>query len=221
MKQGKLKIKVCGMCDVENIKVITQLQPDYIGFIFYEKSPRFVFGNPNFQLSTFNFQLTKKVGVFVNESVEKMCETAQKYKLDVLQLHGGETPVQCLQVQEEFSIIKAFSIAGADDFQQTADYEGCCDYFLFDTKTSPSFNPSPQERVVYGGSGVKFDWQLLEHYQGKTPFFLSGGIDMDDVPVINKIAHPQLFGVDINSRFEISPGIKDIEKVRQFIESIK
>ncbi len=193
------------MRDAENIKAIVELQPYYMGFIFYEKSPRFVetgrAPSPSKDIKT--------VGVFVNESVEKMREKAQKYNLDALQLHGNETPLQCCSLQDEFTVIKAFSIAEATDFEQTADYEGCCDYFLFDTKTP-----------VHGGSGTKFDWLLLDNYKGKTPFFLSGGIDLDDVPAIRKIKHPQFFGVDINSRFETNPGIKDIEKVKQFIQQI-
>ncbi len=212
------------MRDTENIKAIAELQPDYMGFIFYEKSPRAV------EVGVWSLSLSKcapsppkeikTVGVFVNESVEKMRETAQKYKLYALQLHGGETPLQCCSLQDEFTVIKAFSIAGAEDFQQTEAYEGCCDYFLFDTKTHTTPNPSPQERVVYGGSGTKFDWSLLDNYKGKTPFFLSGGIDLDDVTAIKKIKHPQFFGVDINSRFETNPGMKDIEKVKQFIQEI-
>lgn len=204
--RGRLQIKVCGMRDSQNIQSVAALQPDYLGFIFYAKSPRYAASVDKTVLTSLP-QSIKKVGVFVNESVEQMRKTAEEYGLDVLQLHGGETPLQCLQLSEEgYTIFKVFSIAEAADFEYLEEYEGSCDYFLFDTKT-------PQ----HGGSGQKFDWSLLDNYKGETPFFLSGGIDLDDAEAIKNIQHPKFVAVDINSRFEIEPALKDVEKVRKLI----
>ena len=202
----KLKVKVCGMREAQNISEIAALQPDYLGFIFYEKSPRFALGNPDFSLSTCQIPTVQKVAVFVNESVEKMRETADRYGIAALQLHGSETPEQCRQLRENFTVIKAFSVAEPKDFEAVQAFSDCCDFFLFDTKTQQ-----------YGGSGKKFDWRLLEKYQGATPFFLSGGIDLSDVAAIAQLAHPQLWAVDVNSRFELRAGVKDVEKVKQLI----
>jgi phosphoribosylanthranilate isomerase len=198
------------MRDSPNIEQVAALQPDYLGFIFYPKSPRYAASVDKTVLAALP-SIIKKVGVFVNESVEQMRQTALEYGLDALQLHGGETPLQCLQLREEgFIVFKAFSIAEESDFEILEDYAGCCDYFLFDTKT-------PQ----HGGSGQKFDWNLLDRYQGSTPFFLSGGIDLDDVEAIRDIKHPQFVAVDINSRFELEPALKDVSKLEQFFDKIK
>jgi phosphoribosylanthranilate isomerase len=204
-----MKIKVCGMRDSENIQAVAALKPDYLGFIFYEKSPRYVATVDKAVLATLPVSI-QKVGVFVNESVEVMRQTAQEYALDVLQLHGGETPLQCLQLSGEgYTIFKAFPISESVDFESLDAYDGCCDYFLFDTKT-------PQ----HGGSGQKFDWSLLDNYKGETPFFLSGGIDLDDTEAIKQISHPKFIAVDVNSKFEIEPGLKDVAKLTQFISTL-
>ncbi len=206
---GKLQIKVCGMRNAQNIQDLANLKPNYIGFIFYPKSPRYA---PNLDAQAVSAipATIQKVGVFVNETTEVMHEKALIYGLDVLQLHGKETPAQCLQLQEEgFTIFKAFPIAEANDLKNTNGYEGCCDFFLFDTKT-------PE----HGGSGQKFDWRILEKYSGKTPFFLSGGIDLEDAEAINNISHPKCYGIDINSKFETAPGLKDINKLKSFIKRV-
>lgn len=204
-----MKIKVCGMRDSENIQAVAALMPDYLGFIFYEKSPRYAATVDKLLLASLPASI-QKVGVFVNESVEVMRQTAQEYGLNALQLHGGETPLQCLQLREEgYLLFKAFSIAEASDFDILEDYDGCCDYFLFDTKT-------PQ----HGGSGQKFDWTLLDNYEGETPFFLSGGIDLDDTEAIKQISHPKFVAVDVNSKFEIEPGLKDVATLAQFISTL-
>lgn len=205
----QLKIKVCGMRNSQNILELAKLKPDYIGFIFYAKSPRYAASLDKAVLALLPASI-KKVGIFVNESVEIMLETATKYSLNALQLHGNETAIECLHLREkDYTIIKAFSIEEAIDFEKLTDYEGACDYFLFDTKT-------PQ----HGGSGLKFDWSLLENYKGNTPFFLSGGIGLDDVEAIKQITHPQFVAIDINSKFETEPGFKDIEKVKTFKERL-
>ena len=164
----------------------------------------------NYHLSTVNRQL-KRVGVFVNATPEYMIETANLYKLDYLQLHGNESPDTCYALQKRgYAIIKAFSIASADDLTSTTEYEGRTDYFLFDTKCNS-----------YGGSGKQFDWSVLASYKGNTPFLLSGGIAPDSVDAVRNFRHPQLAGIDLNSGFETEPGMKDAEKIKTFIDKIK
>jgi phosphoribosylanthranilate isomerase len=138
-------------------------------------------------------------------------EICQNWKLDVAQLHGNESPQYCSQIKDSgITVFKAFSVDESFDFATLKAYSGVCDYFLFDTKGR-----------LPGGTGQKFNWQLLENYRGDVPFFLSGGIDPDDVDAIRDFQHPQLFGIDINSCFEISPGIKDAGKVNKFIDEIR
>ncbi|MDR0873190.1 MAG: phosphoribosylanthranilate isomerase [Prevotellaceae bacterium] len=207
------------MKNPQNIQDLVKLNPDFIGFIFYEKSPRFC--GKELQNLDFVPKNIKKIGVFVNESTDKILEIAKKYGLDGVQLHGNETPEMCKTIKaQHFLCIKAFSIAESADFAQTKAYEGVADYFLFDTKTHLTPNPSPQERGVYGGSGQKFDWAILNDYQGNTPFLLSGGISADDAGNIRKITHPLFFGIDINSKFEIEAGVKNVELIKMFIEKV-
>jgi len=205
-----LKIKVCGMKHPDNIKELNKLPVDYMGLIFYEKSPRYAgVLNPS-DLDESLGTDKKKVGVFVNSDTDFILQIANKYSLDAIQLHGSETPEQTKELAKHKTVFKAFSISEITDFEKVADYEDCADYFLFDTKT-------PQ----YGGSGQKFDWSILKHYKGSTPFWLSGGISVEDAKEIKSISHPKLFGVDINSRFEIEPGLKDIQLLKQFIKEIR
>jgi phosphoribosylanthranilate isomerase len=209
-----MKIKVCGMKHPQNIQDLIEHNPDFVGFIFYEKSPRYFNG----KLQIVNCKLTKKIGVFVNENIEKILETALKHKLDGIQLHGQEIPEDCQKIKEKgFLTIKAFNVENENDFEQTKPYENAVDFFLFDTRLPPA----PSERGgVCGGTGVKFDWKILEHYKGEKPFFLSGGIGEHDAEEIKKLHLPKLYAVDINSRFETEPGLKDIEKVKRFIKSL-
>ncbi len=201
-------IKVCGMRDPQNIQEVTALKVDWIGLIFFTGSPRRIMDNE--QLAIVHCPL-KKVGVFVNASFEELIETAAFFKLDYLQLHGNETPDDCHALQKRgYSLIKAFQIATANDLEQTADYEGRVNYFLFDTKNSS-----------YGGSGKQFDWSVLDAYQGKTPFLLSGGIRPESAKAIHSFQHPRLAGIDLNSGFEIKPGLKDIGKLKEFLKEIQ
>lgn len=206
-----LLIKVCGLREPENIKQVVQLQPNLVGFIFYPNSPRFVN-----KLDTNTLQQIpkhiKKIGVFVNEDLENMLTYVHKYDLDGVQLHGTENLSLCKKIKEEIGIlvIKAFSIMSEDNFRVTKEYEKVCDYFLFDTKTD-----------VYGGSGQKFNWNILSCYQGEKEFILSGGISLEDVKSILKINHPKMTGIDVNSKFEIKPGLKNVEQLRVFINEIK
>jgi phosphoribosylanthranilate isomerase len=215
-------IKVCGMRNPENIREVEGLGIDWMGLIFFAGSPRKIMDNgqwtmdncdkrySNCQLSIVNCQL-KRVGVFVNASLEEMMETATTFQLDYLQLHGNETPEDCHALQKRgYSLIKAFSVATADDLERTSSYEGRVDYFLFDTKCDN-----------YGGSGKQFDWSVLEAYTGETPFLLSGGLRPESAGAIRSFHHPRLAGIDLNSGFEIEPGLKDVEKLKRFIHDIK
>ena len=201
----RLLIKICGMTDGENIRQAEQLGVDMIGFIFYPKSPRCVC-----ELPSYLPERAKRVGVFVNESKEHVRVMADRFGLYYLQLHGNESPAYCRSLRSDgLRLMKAFSIASAKDLAVTAAYEGLCDYYLFDTKT---------ER--YGGSGHPFDWSLLGRYAGRTPFLLSGGINPFSARAIGSLRHPLLAGIDLNSRFETAPGLKDIGRIGQFLESL-
>ncbi|MDP3912373.1 MAG: phosphoribosylanthranilate isomerase [Bacteroidota bacterium] len=206
-----MKIKVCGMRDPENISGVVAALPDYLGFIFYPKSKRFVGLEPSPEMLAEIPDSVKKVGVFVDESPEEVFEISKNWKLDVVQLHGQETPEYCLQIRNSGIIVfKAFPVDESFDFETLRNYSGVCDYFLFDTKGN-----------LPGGTGQKFNWQLLESYKLDVPFFLSGGIGPDDLNTIRDFSHPQLFGIDINSGFEISPALKDVEKMKKFIAEIR
>ena len=211
MKREELVIKVCGMREAENIREVEALGINWMGLIFWPKSSRYVSEMPDYLP-----QDVKRVGVFVNEDLDTVKKKADDYALNLIQLHGSESPdyVRALKAPSSInpltsSIIKAFNIATADDFEQTKDYEGLVDYFLFDTK-GPSV----------GGNGVQFDWDVLKDYHGKTPFLLSGGIGPDDAERIHAFHHLQCIGIDLNSRFELSPGLKDINKLKTFIQAL-
>ncbi len=194
----------------ENIKAIAELKPNLMGFIFYPKSPRYAEPLDVETLSSLP-QNIKKIGVFVNEDLQRILTLVYKYKLDGVQLHGSENAEICKQLKDTgLLVLKAFPIAEAYNFKVTGNYEGVCDYFLFDTKTD-----------AFGGSGVKFDWTILDEYQGETPFLLSGGIAADDVEAISKIKHPKFAGIDLNSKFEISPGLKNVELLEGFLKQLK
>jgi len=201
-----MKIKVCGINSVDNLKEILSLPVDYTGFIFYPKSPRFA-GNLDISGVVFPENISK-VGVFVNENINTILNYQVKLQLDYIQLHGEESPEFCEQLAEKgCQIIKAFSIATPDDLSKTSAYENRCQFFLFDTKTP-----------LYGGSGKQFDWSILKNYTGKTPFFLSGGIGLNDIDRVRAFTHPALHALDLNSKFELSPGIKDIKQLKKFIK---
>jgi len=204
-----LAIKICGMKFPENILAVAALRPDFMGFIFYPKSPRYA---EPLDIETINSipKSIKKIGVFVNESLENILTVVYKYNLDGVQLHGSENVEICRKLKDTgLLVLKAFPIADAYNFNVTKTYEGACDYFLFDTKTE-----------AYGGSGVKFDWQILNKYKGQTPFLLSGGIAADDSEAILKIEHPKFAGIDLNSKFEISPGFKNVKLLNKFLQAL-
>ena len=227
-------VKVCGMRDAENIreveKLSTLLSPlpkedsslfplhssllFWLGFIFWPRSSRYVSERPAYLP-----QKTKRVGVFVDEEIEQVRHIAEEFALDIIQLHGTESPEYIRALHAAFSadtrsaaipsVIKAFNIATKEDFEATKPYEGIADYFLFDTKGKS-----------VGGNGEKFDWSVLADYVGETPFLLSGGIGPDDAARIKAFHHPRCIGIDLNSRFECSPGVKDIQKLSTFLKNV-
>jgi phosphoribosylanthranilate isomerase len=201
-------IKVCGLTDSENIRAIANLAVDMLGFIFYPQSSRYVVGRTPATIIKHLPVEQIKVGVFVNETFENMMKTAEDYGLQALQLHGNETPETCSALRGQFKVLKAFSVLSHLDMEQTKNYENTCHYFLFDTK-----GPS------HGGNGVPFNWNILEAYSGDTPFMLSGGISAGDAYKISQIKHPKLAGIDLNSCFETSPGIKNPVLLEQFIKA--
>ena len=193
-------IKVCGMRSAENIREVEALGIDMMGFIFWPKSSRYVSKRPAYLP-----QKCKRVGVFVNEDIENIMKIADDYALDFIQLHGHESIEEVKKLKDR-KIIKAFNIATKEDLDATTPYANLVDFFLFDTK-GPSV----------GGNGEKFDWSILNAYNGDMPFLLSGGIGPEDAERIKSFNHPKCIGIDLNSRFEIEPGIKDIVKLKTFL----
>ena len=205
-----MNIKVCGMRDSSNIATLCTVPINYIGFIFYAKSGRFVGEDFDTLISRSIPSHIKKVGVFVNASETYINSKIERYNLDCIQLHGDESPDFCKTfANKTIEIIKTFGIDESFDFDKLLDYETLCDYFLFDTKTP-----------LHGGAGRKFDWTILQKYKGSKPFFLSGGITIDDVDTIKSIKGLPVLCIDINSKFEISEAFKDIEKVKLFLSTL-
>ena len=193
------------MRDAENIRAVEALGVDWMGFILWEHSSRYVS-----QLPAYLPEKAKRVGVFVDAPLEVISQKAEVFGLDIVQLHGSEPPTFLRELRavlgDRIAIVKAFNIATRDDLQLTNAYEGLADYFLFDTKAQ-----------LVGGNGTKFDWSVLAHYDGTTPFLLSGGIGPDDANRVRAFCHPQLAGIDLNSRFEVAPAMKNVELIKQFL----
>ena len=204
MSRSELIIKVCGMREEQNISDLEKLDIDWMGMIFWSGSKRYV-SRPPSRLP----QRVKKVGVFVDASLDDIRQHVSDYQLDIIQLHGHETPA-FLEALKPLTLIKAFNIADASDLEKTKAYEGIADYFLFDTKGK-----------IVGGNGEKFDWTVLTAYEGATPFLLSGGIGPDDVQKVKQFHHHKCIGIDLNSRFESAPGLKDIVQLQTFIKQIR
>lgn len=203
-------IKVCGMREAANIEEVKQLKPDFMGLIFYPKSSRFVGEEPTEAQAT-GFAPAKKVGVFVNNTTEYIMEKVEKFHLDMVQLHGNESPEQCKELTGKgIEVIKAFSIMTVEDIKKVSLYDGCTKYNLIDTKTPK-----------VGGSGNKFDWSILDHYPSTTPFLLSGGLDEGDEEAIKALENPALVGVDLNSKFETAPALKDAKKLERFFRKLR
>ncbi len=201
-----MKVKVCGMKDTENIKAVLALQPDYMGFIFYKASPRYV--GSAFAMSAIDFKNTKKIGVFVNENLNVVKRLIEKYQLDGVQLHGNESPNYCTELKGKTEVIKAIAIENTLAKGELDIYYNSIHYFLFDTKSK-----------VYGGSGQTFNWQLLNDIQH--PYFLSGGISNAILENTTLPKHKHLIALDVNSQYEITAGLKDIEKLKTLFENKK
>lgn len=224
-----MKIKVCGMRDPENIHAVKELGIDFLGLIFWPKSSRYVkditvrAGNipdipTELGMTKSQERQPATVGVFVNEMPQTVVTHAYNYKLDYIQLHGEESPTYIdnlkrtliPDIMPEIKVIKALSIREADDVKRWRQYKDHTDLILFDTKCD-----------CVGGSGKQFDWSVLEGYDGDIPFLLSGGIGPEDAERVKRFSHPMCIGIDINSRFEIAPAMKDISKLRTFINEIQ
>ncbi len=210
LERAGVKLKICGMKYPDNILEVGSLLPDYMGFIFWEQSARYFDGT----MPTLP-QSTKKTGVFVNASQEEIGSKVTQYDLQAVQLHGQESVAFCKELKEHFGnaieIIKVFSVDSAFDFDQLKPFETVCDYFLFDTKGK-----------LPGGNGTTFDWKVLENYSSKKPFFLSGGIGLDEIDLVKQILKTDLplFAIDLNSKFEIEPGLKNTKLLSSFKQKI-
>nr|WP_302198130.1 phosphoribosylanthranilate isomerase [uncultured Prevotella sp.] len=216
-------IKVCGMRDADNIRDISALGVDLIGLIFYPPSPRYVqqFSSGAGIIPDYAPDMGKtplRVGVFVDDMPQNIVTRVYNYKLDYIQLHGNE-PRETLEnlratidpdIKPKIKIIKAISVSSAEDIKKYKEYVGAADLFLFDTKCK-----------TVGGCGEQFDWQVLQAYDGDVPFLLSGGIGPDDAERIKNFHHPKCIGIDLNSKFEIEPALKDVEKLKQFLVKVK
>jgi phosphoribosylanthranilate isomerase len=204
-----MKIKVCGLKYPDNFREVSKLKPDYIGFICYKGTPRFIGDLPAAEVAKLPHKIIK-TGVFVNETMDRIEELIDTYGFDAIQLHGSEGADLCGAFKGKVIVIKAFGISKDFNFDSLHQYVGDVDYFLFDTKTSK-----------HGGSGETFDWSLLDQYKLDIPFFLSGGISLDNLNEVKNIGHPQFYGVDLNSKFEMEPGLKDIDKLRTALEILR
>ena len=206
-----MKIKVCGMHNPSNIEDLVMLSPDYIGFIFYPKSKRFIGNQISDDIQALIPVYIQKVGVFVDEPFESLLEKFRNNKLDMIQLHGSELPGYCERLKKlDIRVIKVFNISSDFNFETVKPYQHFCDYFLFDTAGE-----------LPGGTGTKFNWEKLDQYTGEKPYFLSGGIQPSDAKKIKSLTDRKLHAIDINSGFEIEPGLKDIPKLEKFIEEIR
>ncbi|MBK6938381.1 MAG: phosphoribosylanthranilate isomerase [Chitinophagaceae bacterium] len=208
-----MNIKVCGITEMKQLQQLDGLDVDFAGLIFYKDSPRSVGDKlPKKEVKKADFDL-KKVGVFVNPELIDVLDAIDDYGLEVVQLHGDESPEMCDDLSSEVEVIKAFRITGDENIDElVAPYDAVCDYYLFDTGGL---------KESFGGTGQQFDWSILNKAKIEKPFFLSGGISVEDTARLKTFKHPDLFGVDINSRFEKEPGVKDMSKVLQFKQAMK
>jgi phosphoribosylanthranilate isomerase len=202
-----LKLKVCGMRNRENIIALSKVKPEFIGFIFHEKSSRNISDN----LIQNTPDSIIRVGVFVDKNIDFILDKIKLHNLNCVQLHGKESTEFCAEIKKlGVDVIKAFNISEKFNFSALKDYEETCNYFLFDAAGKNA-----------GGNGIVFNWALISNYTGRTPFLLSGGIDETMTKTIKELKHPLLVGVDINSGFETKPAVKNITAVKKFSDSIK
>ena len=211
-----MRIKVCGMTSTEQVLQLDEMGVEFAGFIFYPKSPRYVYRfMPRPEIKKIKGKGINKVGVFVNATVDEVLQAVDDCGLYLVQLHGDETPKYCEKIADYVTVVKAFRLREDDNvLWKVKDYVDIADMFLFDT-----------EGAGYGGTGKKFDWNVLKGLNIGKPFFLSGGIEPADTEKLKEFAKEpvakDLFSIDVNSRFEISPGIKDMDKLREFIATVK
>jgi len=203
-------IKVCGMRDADNIRAVDALSVDWLGFIFWSRSSRYVDSRPSYLPLK-----AKRMGVFVDATADDVQQHIIDYGLQGIQLHGHESidyirALRSSAIMHNVRLVKAVSVAGKNDIEACMAYENIVDSFLFDTKCSS-----------VGGSGQQFDWSVLNHYRGSTPFILSGGIGPDDAHRLKAFSHPRCTGIDLNSRFETAPALKDIGKLKTFLNTIR
>ena len=209
-----MNIKVCGITQFKQLQQLEALNIDYAGLIFYKDSPRYMGGKiSGKEIKQADFDL-KKVGVFVNPTYSELLDAIDEYGLDIVQLHGNETPEMCEELSAEVEVIKAFRV---EDSRVNIDkmvepYDAVSDYYLFDTAGL---------KESFGGTGQQFDWSILKKAKIEKPFFLSGGIGPDDAQKINSFSHPDFFAIDINSKFETSPGVKDMASILKFLQAFK
>ena len=198
------------MRNPQNITDIAALNPDYLGFIFYEKSKRYV-GEVFDEAATYHLPKgIKKIGVFVNASMEYVLSKVKRYGLDLVQLHGEESPEFCRDLQRNnIPVIKVFAVGQTFDFSVLEPYKPHCNYFLFDTKGKEK-----------GGNGTVFNWEVLKDYDNEKPFFLSGGLSLENVGKVKELQGLNIVAIDVNSGFEVAPALKDVEKVKQLMQVI-
>jgi phosphoribosylanthranilate isomerase len=207
----RLLVKVCGMRDAAALPNIAGLGPDFLGFIFAPKSPRFVGTELTPELVRALPPTIWKVGVFVNETTANILATAHRFGLAAVQLHGHETPAQCEELNEAgLLVMKAFSVGQTVDFNALLPYVPHCDFFLFDTKGAAP-----------GGNGAIFDWNLLSAYNLPVPYFLAGGLGLEHAAELAALRLPGLAGVDLNSGFETAPGVKDASRLAQMLTQLR
>jgi phosphoribosylanthranilate isomerase len=208
-RKNSVKVKICGL--TSKLDQISELDIDYVGFIFYSKSPRYVVGKLSPEELAALPSRIQKVGVFVNEDQQLIKQLVLDYQLDFVQLHGIESPEVCQDLQQQdIRVIKAFGVGEQFDFEVLKPYLGKVSFFLFDTAT-----------VSHGGSGKAFDWSLLKQYPFEVPIFVGGGVGVDNLESLLSQEIPHLYAVDMNSKLEISPGLKDIAKAQAAIRVLK
>jgi phosphoribosylanthranilate isomerase len=208
-----MNIKVCGITEMKQFQQLDGLDIDFAGLIFYKESPRYIGDKiSKKELKGADFDI-RKVGVFVNPEMIDVLDAIDDYGLNVVQLHGDESPEMCEDLSSEVEVIKAFRVEeGSDIDKMVAPYDAVCDYYLFDTGGL---------KESFGGTGRQFDWEILRKAKIEKPFFLSGGISLEDAARIKAFKHPDLFGVDINSKFETAPGVKDMKLVLALRQALK
>ena len=210
-----MNIKVCGITQFKQLQQLEALNIDYAGLIFYKDSPRYMGDKlSGKQVKEADFDI-KKVGVFVNPSYSELLDAIDEYGLDIVQLHGNETPELCEELSAEVEVIKAFRIAGNDSInidEMVMPYDAACDFYLFDTAGL---------KESFGGTGQQFDWGILKKAKIEKPFFLSGGIGPGDAEKIRSFRHPDFFAIDVNSKFETAPGVKDMAAILKFLQGFK